>query len=44
VRVLGVPPAVDDPAPHVLQVLAPVSLYLVSAPHGASVLLPLHEW
>jgi hypothetical protein len=40
VRVVGVPPAVIDPNGHVLQVPALAPLYLLSAPHGVTVLLP----
>jgi hypothetical protein len=35
VRVLAVPPAVDERAPHVLQLLAPGLLNVVSVPHAA---------
>ena len=41
---MAVPPAVDEPAAHVVQLLAPAALYLESAPHGVCVLLPSHEW
>ena len=56
---MAVPPAVDEPAAHVAQLLAPAALNLESpphaehallplaakrpAPHGVSVLLPVHE-
>ena len=41
VRVAAVPPAVNEPAAHVAQLLAPAALYLESAPHAEHVLLPL---
>jgi hypothetical protein len=44
VRVIAVPPAVDDPEPHVAQLLAPLALNLESPPHGVCVLPPSHEW
>ena len=44
VRVLAEPPAEDEPAAHVVQLLAPAALYLESAPHCVCVLLPSHEW
>ena len=40
VRVVDVPPAVNEPTAHVLQRLAFPALYLVSAPHAEHVLLP----
>jgi hypothetical protein len=40
VRVVDVPPDVSEPAPHVLQVLAPAALCAVSAPQAVCVLLP----
>ena len=43
VRVDEVPPAVKDPAPHVLQLAAPLALYTVSPPHGVCTLEPSHE-
>jgi hypothetical protein len=43
VRVVTVPPAVNEPATHVAQLLAPAALYLESAPHCACVLLPSHD-
>ena len=33
-RVVQLPPAVKEPAPHVLQLVDPVPLYLLSLPHG----------
>ena len=41
VRVLAEPPAEDEPAAHVVQLLAPAVLYLESAPHAEHVRLPL---
>jgi hypothetical protein len=43
VRVVVVPPAVNEPTAHVAQVLTPVALYLESAPHFVCVLLPSHD-
>ena len=43
-RVAGEPPDVAEPGEHVLQLFAPPVLYLLSEPHGVSVLLPLQEW
>ena len=44
VRVVAVPPAVDEPTAHVAQLLAPAALNLESAPHCVCMLLPSHEW
>ena len=41
-RVVQLPPAVKEPAPHVLQLVDPVPLYLLSLPHGVCTLLPSH--
>ena len=43
VRVVDVPPEVEEPAGHVLQLLAPAALNLSSAPHGTWTLLPSHS-
>jgi hypothetical protein len=43
VRVLDVPPSVNEPVPHVLQLLEPATaLYLLLAPHGVFVPVPAH--
>jgi hypothetical protein len=43
VRVVAVPPAVDEPATQVAQLLAPAALCLASAPQAVRVLLPSHD-
>jgi hypothetical protein len=44
VRVEAVPPAVNEPASHVAQLLASAALTMESAPHCVCMLLPSHEW
>jgi hypothetical protein len=43
VRVRLSPPGVKEPAAHVLQLLAPASLYMASVPQAVSALLPSHD-
>ena len=43
VRLLTSPPLVYDPAPHVLQAVAPAPLNFLSEPHGTCTLLPSHS-
>ena len=43
VRVVDVPPAVEEPGGHTLQLLAPLVLNLSSEPQAVRTLLPSHE-